>query len=56
MLIDENDFDMTGIDEEVRPYFGSLLSGAVLRSFADYLAYERGHELSVRRYMWKMEY
>lgn len=56
MLIDEKDFDMTGIDESVREYYGSLLSGAVLRSLADYLAYERGHELSVRRYMWKMEY
>ncbi len=56
MLIDENRFDMSGIDEEVRPYFGSVVSGSVLRSLADYLAYERGHELSVRRYMWKMEY
>lgn len=56
MLIDENTFDMSGIDEEVQPYFASLLSGAVLRSLADELAYQRGHDLGVRRYMWKMEY
>lgn len=56
MLVDEADFDMTGIDEEVQEYFAPLLAGAVLRSLADEFAYQRGHELSVRRYMWRMEY
>ncbi len=56
MLVDEADFDMTGIDEEVREYFAPLLAGAVLRSLADEFAYQRGHDLSVRRYMWRMEY
>ena len=56
MLVDENDFDMSGIDESVQEYFASLITGAVLRTFADGLAYERGHDLSVRRYMWRMEY
>lgn len=56
LLVDCNTFDMTGIDEEVREYFAPLLAGAVLRSLADFLAYERGHDLGVRRYMWKMEY
>ena len=56
MLIDEKEFDMSDIEEEVREYFAPLLTGAVLRSFADALAYERGHDLGVRRYMWKMEY
>ena len=56
MLIDCETFDMTGIDEEVREYFAPLVAGAVLRYLADFFAYERGHDLSVRRYMWKMEY
>lgn len=56
MLVDCETFDMTGIDEEVREYFAPLVAGAVLRSLADAFAYERGHDLGVRRYMWKMEY
>lgn len=56
MVVDVETMDMTGIDEEVREYFSPLLAGAVLRSLADAFAYERGHDLSVRRYMWRMEY
>lgn len=56
MVIDEMDFDLSDIDEAVRAYYAPLLTGAVLRCFADALAYERGHDLGVRRYMWKMEY
>ena len=56
MLVDCETFDMTGIAEEVREYFAPLVAGAVLRSLADVFAYERGHDLGVRRYMWKMDY
>lgn len=56
MLVDCADFDMTGIDEEVQEYFAPLVAGAVLRALADEFAYQRGHDLSVRRYMWRMEY
>ena len=56
MLVDCEDFDMTGIAESVREYFAPLVAGAVLRSLADEFAYQRGHDLGVRRYMWKMEY
>lgn len=56
MLVDVETMDITGIDQEVREYFSPLLAGAVLRSLADSFAYERGHDLSVRRYMWRMEY
>lgn len=55
-LIDTADFDWCGIHESVREYYAPLLAGAVLRSMADAIAYERGHDLGVRRYMWKMEY
>ena len=56
MVVDAAEFDMSGIDEEVKEYFAPLLAGAVLRSLADEFAYQRGHDLSVRRYMWRMEY
>ena len=55
-LIDVEDFDWCGIDESVREYYAPLLAGAVLRAMADAIAYERGHDLGVRRYMWRMEY
>jgi fructoselysine 6-phosphate deglycase len=55
-LVDAADFDMTGIDEDLREYYAPLIVGPVLRQLADALAYERGHLLSVRRYMWRMEY
>ncbi len=47
---------MEGIDEDLRNYFAVLVAGVVLRSYADEIAYYRGHPLSVRRYMWCMEY
>lgn len=55
-LIDVEEFDWCGIDESVREYYAPLLAGAVLRAMADAISYERGHDLGVRRYMWRMEY
>ncbi|WFF72205.1 SIS domain-containing protein [Proteiniclasticum sp. QWL-01] len=55
-VIDTNEFDYTGVDEDLREYFGSLLIGKVMRGYADALADHKGHPLSVRRYMWRMEY
>ncbi|NLJ30440.1 MAG: SIS domain-containing protein [Clostridiales bacterium] len=55
-VIDEADFDMAGIDESVREYYAPLVLGGVIRTMVDSIAHERGHALSVRRYMWQMEY
>ncbi len=55
-VVDTNEFDYTGVDEDLREYFSSLLVGKVMRGYADGLADHRGHPLSVRRYMWRMEY
>jgi len=55
-LVDAEEFDWTGVDGAVRSYFAAPLFGAVLRTYAERLAEHRGHPLSVRRYMWKMEY
>ncbi len=56
VTIDAAEFDWTGIDEDLQKYFAHLVVGVVFRQFADELAEHRGHPLSVRRYMWKMEY
>lgn len=56
MLVDCADMDWTGISEEVQEYYAPVAAGAVLRALADEFAYQRGHSLSVRRYMWQMEY
>lgn len=55
-VIDAASFIMDGIDEDLRGYFAPIIAGAVLRQYADQLAEQKGHPLSVRRYMWKMEY
>lgn len=56
VIIDAETFDMEGIDEELKGYFTPIIAGVVLRQYADRLAEHTGHPLSVRRYMWKMEY
>lgn len=55
-LIDCADFKMDGIDESVRGYFAPVVLDSVLRDYAEAIADHRGHPLSVRRYMWRMEY
>lgn len=55
-VVDIGSLDYEGIDEDLKEYFGTALTGAVLRLYADGLAEHTGHPLSVRRYMWKMEY
>lgn len=55
-LIDCADFNMTGIEESVRGYFAPIVLDSVLRDYAEAIADHRGHPLSVRRYMWRMQY
>ncbi|WP_318618048.1 SIS domain-containing protein [Sporosarcina sp. YIM B06819] len=55
-VVDVKMFNYDGIDEDLREYFGPALTSFVLRLYADGLAEHTGHPLSVRRYMWKMEY
>lgn len=55
-VVDIRELDYEGVDADLKAYFGSALAGPVLRLYADGLAEHTGHPLSVRRYMWKMEY
>ncbi|WP_456286570.1 SIS domain-containing protein [Microbacterium sp. JZ70] len=56
LVIDANDFGLESVDETIRGDFAHILFNVVLRTYADALADHRGHPLSVRRYMWRMEY
>ena len=55
-VIDENDFDFGDLDATVAEYLAPEVLGSVVRVMVDALAHDRGHALSVRRYMWQMEY
>lgn len=55
-VIDENDFDFGDLDPKVSEYLAPEVLGSVVRVMVDALAHDRGHALSVRRYMWQMEY
>ena len=55
-LVDAASFDWSGVDEDLKSYFSAPIFGAVMRTYAEKLSEYRGHPLSVRRYMWKMEY
>ena len=54
--IDAADWDLSAIPEELRPSYVHLVLVPVLRQYAERLADHRGHPLTVRRYMWRMEY
>ncbi len=57
LVIDAKEFGLDGVAAEVQGVFAHLLFNVVLRTYADALADHRGHPpLSVRRYMWRMEY
>ncbi len=54
--VDAKEFNMEGIPQALQGYFAPVVMNAVTRLYADALADHRGHPLSVRRYMWRMEY
>ena len=44
------------LDAEVVEHVEHMAFGTLLRVYCDKLADSRGHPLTVRRYMWKMDY
>ena len=56
-VVDAKDYGLSGeIASSVVTYFNPMLHTAVFRTYAEALAEERNHPLTVRRYMWKLEY
>lgn len=56
LILDAKDFDLTGIEEEMKGYFAPLVLNFVLRLYAVALAEARNHPLETRRYMFKVPY
>lgn len=56
VIVDVEKLDYPGVDADIVEYFGPIVTNAVLRQYAQELSDNTGHPLSVRRYMWKMEY
>ena len=56
LVLDQKDLDLSNVAEEARQYIAAILTGVVIRHFVEAIAFERGHSLDVRRYMWQMEY
>ncbi len=56
-VVDAKDYGLSSeISGDVATYFNPLLHTAVFRVYAEELSYARQHPLTVRRYMWKLEY
>ncbi len=56
LTLDAAEWDLAGVPEPLRASYAHLLFTPLLRLYAERLADHRGHPLSVRRYMWRMEY
>ena len=55
-VFDARDLGVDTLPATVSEYLAPLVFSPVLRAYADKLADAKGHPLSVRRYMWKMDY
>jgi len=56
LTIDIEALDLAGIETDVIDYMQPLILQPLLRTYAIRLSESRGHPLTVRRYMWAMEY
>ena len=56
-VVDAKDYGLSSaIDKSVVEFFNPMLITGVLRVYAEQLAIVRNHPLTMRRYMWKLEY
>lgn len=55
-ILDQKDLNLDGVKEESKQYIAAILSGVVVRQLVESIAFQRGHSLDVRRYMWHEKY
>ncbi|WP_122646116.1 SIS domain-containing protein [Enterococcus mediterraneensis] len=55
-ILDQEEFELSTVAVEAKQYVATILTGVVIRQMVEAIAFERGHSLEVRRYMWQMEY
>jgi len=56
LVYDSKDFEMKGVDKDVRAIFAPFVLEAATGRFMEHLSVWHNHPLSTRRYMWKFEY
>lgn len=56
MIYDSKDFELNGVDPEIRPFLSPIVLQTALQPLAERLAVWHNQPLSTRRYMWKTEY
>ncbi|QIK57945.1 SIS domain-containing protein [Erysipelothrix sp. HDW6A] len=55
-VLDQSELPLDTVSEAGKQYIAAILSGVAIRHYVEKIAFERGHSLDVRRYMWQMEY
>lgn len=55
-VVDSRTFSLPGIPEDLRGLFSPLAVASAARRLLDHCAAERGHDSSIRRYMYKVQY
>jgi fructoselysine-6-P-deglycase FrlB-like protein len=55
-LIDARDLTLPGIDPALRPFVSPFALAAVMSRLAQHFESVTGHDLEIRRYMFKVEY
>jgi len=56
IVLDAKDLNLDGVPSEVKGIIAPIVLNFILRRYAEELATARNHPLSMRRYMWKVEY
>jgi fructoselysine 6-phosphate deglycase len=56
MIYDSKEYEMKGIDPEVRAIFAPFILESAVSRLAERLSVWHNHPLTTRRYMWKFEY
>lgn len=56
VIYDSKDYEMKGIDPEVRAIMAPMVLSSAVDRFSQHVAVWHNHPLSTRRYMWKFEY
>lgn len=55
-ILDAQDSDLSDIPKDIVEFLEPILFNALLRHYSERLAFKRGHPLTVRRYMWQIDY
>ena len=56
-VVDAKDYGLDKyVPASVKEYFSPILIDGILRLYAEAIAEERKHPLTLRRYMWKLQY